>query len=223
MGEKKMNNEKEIKEIAGSIKTICESFDYSSIAAALFEAGYCEISAFAGELFKKTEKYIDKWSSRAEEEKDKDYAWGMRSVCASVKFKLNEIIKEYETEGFFNKKLKEENLKEITEIIHISSSLSLSLSDSEKIAEKLLLMDFGNRFLFLSSFFSKTKKFLEEEEERTRGQISDDKDDAQYVVGKIFLLGRFKKKIRKLEEEMRKEKEEVELVLENKKGESNDV
>ena len=217
-----MNREKEIQKIAEAIEKIKGPSDDNSVwpqitAGYLFAAGCCDIDTFAQKIFEKTEKYIEKWRSRAEEEKDKDYAWGMRYVCDSSKSKLDDIKKEYEDEKLIEAisnerpEEKEKSFKKMVKIIHsclCNSELpeDTLCSDCEELAESLLLSGFQNYFLFLSSFFSKTRKYLEEERGRVKDQVDEYKDDAQYLVGKMFVFGRLERKIENLEREWEEKK-----------------
>ena len=227
---KEMNREKEIQKMAKVLERMkvssSENPVWHQIAAGyLFAAGHCDIDDFAQKIFDKTEKYIDKWYSRAEEEKDEEYAWGMRYACSTAKSRLDDIKKEYEDEkileAFFDRKTeeKEKVFKKMVKIIHSCLCSSELPEDSicpecEEVAKKLLSAGYDNRFLFLSSFFSKVRKYMEEEKERTKAQIPDDKDDAQYVVGKMFIFGRFERKIEKLEKEWEEKRMSAEMLLE---------
>ena len=149
----------------------------------------------------------------------------MRSVCTSAKLKLEDIKKSYEErkqKGVFSDTEFETNKKQISEmekIIHFCSCGS-HLEDGdhceecEKVASTLLSLGYSNRFLFISFFFNEVKEFLKEEIARTKFQIDDNKDDAQYVVGKIYLFGRFEEKIKKLEEENKAEYDAAEIFSE---------
>lgn len=215
-----MNREKEIQEAAKAIEkakmmSLDNSVWYKIAAGYLYSAGFCNIQTFSEEFFERAYKYVAKWHGRAEEEKDNEYAWGMRSVCTSVKSKIDEMVKEPLIREATEK---EKQIAEMARIIHFCACGTElhnddTCADCSQTATNLLALGYSNRFVFLNSFFETMKIYLKEEVERTKTQIHDDKDDAQYAVGKIYVCGRFEEKIKTLEEESQKELTDAELFL----------
>ena len=224
-----MNKEKEIQNTAAAIEkakmlTVNNAVWYKIAAGYLFSAGYCSVESFLKNFFEKVETYINKWYSRAEEEKDKDYAWGMRSACTSAMVKIGDMKAEYKinkqnkTLFYSEKKENEKQIAEVAKIIHFCACGSQLTEDEncdecEKIASNLLSLGYCNRCFLSISILDEIKNYLKAEMKRTKDQIDDNKDDAQYVVGKIYVFGRFEEKIKELEKNVQEDIADAELFL----------